>query len=97
MTDEQKTECKCECKEIAAKFLLLTTSIFVGTLLAIIFAALLLKPAVPPCPCQKAWMHKMPPRMERQFGPQKDFGRHHKNFKHFNIENEMPQKAPQQK
>ena len=64
MTDEQKQECKCECYKIAAKFLFLTTSIFIGTLLAIIFAAHLLKPAVPPCYFHKG-MHKMHPKMER--------------------------------
>ncbi len=69
MVDEQKQECKCECYKIAAKFLLLTTSVFVGTLLAIIFAAHLLKPPFPPpCNCNKG-MHKMPPRMERQLPP----------------------------
>lgn len=69
MTDEQKKECKCECYKIAAKFLLLTTSVFVGTLLAIIFAAHLLKPPFPPCNCHKG-MHRMhPPRMERQLPP----------------------------
>ncbi|MBR1424655.1 hypothetical protein IJ579_03740 [bacterium] len=69
MSDEEKKECTCDCHKIAAKFLLLTLSSFVGTLLAIIFAALLLKPVLAPCPCHKG-MHKMPPRMERQLTPQ---------------------------
>ncbi len=90
MTDEQNKECncKCECYKIAAKFLLLTTSVFVGTLLAIIFAAHLLKPAIPPCDCHRG-MHKMPPRMERfdrQLPPQGAV-KLHKQAKFYAIEN----------
>lgn len=89
MTDEEKKECKCECYKIAAKFLLLTTSVFGGTLLAIIFAAHLLKPPFPPCNCHKG-MHKMPPRMERRlpYGPMM----HHKRMpQSFHRNGQFPQ------
>ena len=74
MTDEEKIvvedkkECGCECGKILTKFLLGTTSVFLGVLLAILVASALLRPQAP-CPC-KMMGH---PGIERQMPP---FGMH---------------------
>ncbi len=94
MSDEEKKLTKCDCYRIAAKFLLLTTSVFLGTLLAIIFAAHLLKPPVPPCNCHHRGMHKMPPKMERfdRQLPPTGVVKHQKGAKIYRVENRLPQK-----
>ena len=48
---EEKKECHCECGKILTKFLLSTTSVFLGVLLAILVSSALLRPKMP-CPCK---------------------------------------------
>ena len=62
MSEENKTECcekKCECKKMIKEFLCRVTAVFIGTLLAIIVAASLLKPA--PFPGKGCPMMGKPP------------------------------------
>ena len=85
---EEKKECHCECSKTLTMFLLGTTSVFLGTLLAILVASALLKPNMP-CPCKMQMGHpgferQLPPPgvgMHKFDGPRHKF--HNKDFKKF--------------
>ena len=92
MTDEEKVVAEerkehhhCECGKILTKFLLETTSVFLGVLLAILVASALLRPQMP-CPCKMMGhpgiVRPMPPF--GMHGQRPDFHKfHHKDFKKF--------------
>ncbi len=87
---EEKQECHCECAKILTKFLLGTTSIFLGVLLAILVASALLRPKMP-CPCKMGghpgFERQLPPpaaAMHRHHGQRPDMQNfHNKDFKKF--------------
>ena len=64
MTDEEK-KCNCRCKELALKFLFLTSAIFLGTFLAILLSQAINKPKFP---CHRGMM-KYHPTIERRLPP----------------------------
>lgn len=72
MTDEERKveyverhhkECCCM---LFCKFLMITSAVFVGTLLALLVAKALMHPKFPPCPCM---MKHYRPGFERQIPP----------------------------
>ena len=79
MTDEQKECKKCECCKLVCKFFFLSGAVFLGALMAILFAHALLKPTCPPCRGNMMRMHRpgierqMPPRMLEHRGQRPDF------------------------
>ena len=85
MTDEEKkSECcgnESKCCKMIAKFFFKVGAVFLGTLLAILVAAALLKPPVPPCPCGIGPKGPCPlQKMERQvphFAGEHQKGPHH--------------------
>ena len=68
--EERKVEAPqkdCCCCKMFCKFLLITASVFTGTLLALLVAKALTQPKFPPCPCAFRY-HR--PGIERQMPPQ---------------------------
>lgn len=63
VTEEKHHECNCN---VFLKFLVLTSSVFVGSLLAILVAKALTQPSFPPCPMMK---HFNRPMYEKGFYP----------------------------
>ena len=86
MTDEEKRseivsvkkhgECCCY---LFCKFLMITSAVFVGTLLAFLVSKALMRPAFPPCPCM---MKGYGPGIQRQLPPPAEFGErpHHRHY-----------------
>lgn len=67
MTEELKTcNCKKKCVKVLKKFIFLSGAVFVGSTLAILLSAAILRPKCPPCPRGMMGPH---PRMERQLPP----------------------------
>ena len=80
MTEEQKDCKKCECCKLVCKFFFLSGAVFLGTLMALLFAHALLKPQCPPCmgKMMRPYLgieRQMPPRMFKNLPPRADFGR----------------------
>ena len=84
MTDEEKkVECcekECKCCKMIAKFFFKVGAVFLGTLLAILVAAALLRPGVPPCRCGIGPQGPCPLKMERHMPP---MAKYHKGPHHF--------------
>ena len=85
MTDEEKkvevyaNHKECCCK-LFCKFLMITSAVFVGTLLALLVAKALTQPKFPPCPCA---MKHYRPGIERQLPPPAQFGERPMHKHHF--------------
>ena len=94
--NEEKKECKCcECREKLKEFLFKAAIVYVGTTLAILTAASILKPK---CPCAG---FKNRPGIERPYGMHRQYPpRMHKGeFHHRQFQKGLPDKvhSPQAK
>ena len=90
---EQKEEKKCCCCKLFCKFLMITSAVFTGTLLALLVAKALTQPQFPPCPCA---MKGYRPGFERQL-PSQQMGERVMHGHHFRGERAKfePDKMPQ--
>ena len=102
MTEEEKVvevrkhgECCCK---LFCKFLMITASVFTGTLLALLVAKALTQPAFPPCPCAFKG-HR--PGIERQFPPaqmgERPMHRHHFKGERPDFDKESKPNKPEKK
>lgn len=101
MTDEEKkvevVEHKECCCKLFCKFLMITSAVFVGSLLALLVAKALTQPNFPPCPCA---MKGHRPGIERQLPPQigeRPMHKHHFKGKRPNFDKDRTPDKPEDK
>ncbi len=82
-TYERRNECNCQ---VFSKFLMLTSAVFLGSLLAILVAKALTTPAFPPCPCamknlnRAVYERQIPPMIDGKPIPRHEFRNDHNKF-----------------